>query len=105
MPILILFQGIGSSILGPTIISMEIVLDTTTKVIALAFTSSAVGLLIGAAICGISYDRVNKELFFLVSGFLLSAALATAPFFPHVYGFIGIMALKDVCSGLILSGM
>ncbi len=83
---------------------MELMLDTTTKVIAFAFTSSAVGYLIGTVLCGIVYDSMNKELFFLVSGFILTVALATAPFLPHVYAFIGAMALKDVGTGLIQTG-
>ncbi len=83
---------------------MEIVLNTTTNVIALAFTSSAVGCLIGTVICGIVYDGMNKELFFLTSGFILTVTLATAPFLPHVYAFIAVMALKDVGSGLMQTG-
>jgi hypothetical protein len=43
---------------------MEILLDTDTKSISIAFTGGALGYLIGAILCGVIYDKLNKELLF-----------------------------------------
>ena len=56
-----------ASVLGPTMVSMEILLDTDTKTISSTFTGMGVGFLVGAIVCGMIYGRMNSELLFVLS--------------------------------------
>ena len=52
---------------GPTLVSMEILLDTDIEHISLSFTGAAFGHLAGALLSGVIYDRLNTELLFVLS--------------------------------------
>ena len=51
--------------LGPTIISMEVLLHTDTKNISGTFTGAALGYMMGAVVCGMLHTKFNKELQFI----------------------------------------
>ena len=61
------YQGLCFSVIGPTIPSMEILLDTNTSLISATFTGSGLGFLLGCIACAMVYDRVNKEILFAVA--------------------------------------
>ncbi len=90
--------------MGPTLVSMELVLGTRAETISIAFIGSSAGYLIGAAGCAGCYDKMNKELFFILPGCILAAAIGIAPFLEHVYGFIAAILVAGAAMGFIQSG-
>ena len=93
--------GIGSSIVGPTLVHMRHLLDVDIAIISLSFTCQRLGFLIGSLTCGLIYDRVNAELQMLLSTLLLGFTTMAMPFAPMVYMFFVMNVIQAFYRGYL----
>ena len=83
---------------------MEILLDTDTKSFSAAFSGNALGYLAGALLCGFIYDRLNKELLFVLALSGISGSILVAPFSTHLYMFVGACIVLGFATSLLDTG-
>ena len=95
----------AAPLLGTTLVHMEILLETTTKVISSVYTTQSVGYLFGSLLYGFIFDRTNKEFEFTVAVIAQALATIVAPFVGHLYAFIAILTLQAVSQGFIDTDM
>ena len=91
--------------MGPTLVTMEIVLQTDTKTISYAFTSSSLGFLTGAVLCACTFDRINRELLLVIFALLQSVSVALAPWTGNLYSFIIVVYFMGMGLGFTDPGM
>jgi len=84
---------------------MEIILGVSTKSMAFTFTGHSLGYTVGAWVCGMAYDRTNKEFAFFISILLESFATVSAAFVGNLYSFIIAMSFQGLGMGFIDAGM
>lgn len=93
-----------SSVVGPTIVSMEVLFDTDAGTIARALVGGGVGYLSGSLVCALCFDRFNPEIQFTLAMVLQGSCMASAPFSGNVYAYIVLCSLCAVGMGFVDSG-
>lgn len=78
---------------------MERVLKTDTKTISYTFTGYSLGFLTGAAMCGSTFDRLNREFLLAASAIVQAVSIAVAPFTGTLHGFIVVVYLVGIGNG------
>ena len=96
--------GLVGSVMGPTIVHMQHLLDTDLQGMTLTFTYHRIGYLIGVVISGCLFDRLNQELQFAIACLIEGIATAAAPWMPGLYGYYGAMVLQALAHGYINTG-
>ena len=81
-------QGLAFAIFGTTLAHMELLLRTTTSVIAFVFTALNVGVIGGALGCRFVQNRFDNQFMFAVACLVEALLLASAPYYGNIYGFI-----------------
>ena len=89
------------SVVGPTMISLVHLLNTDIESLSNTFIGIAVGRLTGSLLAGFVYDRLNQELFFLVTTALVGVFLGVAPFTGTLPLFVASMAAMGTADGMI----
>ena len=97
--------GLVGSVMGPTIVHMQYLLDTDIKGMTLTFVFQRVGYLIGVVLSGIVFDRFNQDLQFAIACLLEGTAVVIAPFSPHIYGYYIAMSTQTLAHGYINTGL
>jgi len=97
-------QGLSVSLVGSTIVHMEILFDVPTRVMSFTFVGHSLGYTLGAWFCGIVYDRTNKEFGFTVAIIFEAMATICAAFVPNLATFIAAMSVQGFAMGFIDAG-
>ena len=97
-------QGLSVSLVGSTIVHMEILFDVPTRVMSFTFVGHSLGYTLGAWFCGIVYDRTNKEFGFTVAIIFEAMATICAAFVPNLATFIVAMSVQGLAMGFIDAG-
>ena len=97
--------GLVGSVMGPTIVHMQYLLDTDITGMTLTFVFQRVGYLIGVVLSGLLFDRFNQELQFAIGCLVEGLAIVLAPFSPHVYYYYAAMATQTLAHGYINTGL
>ena len=85
-------------------VPMEQLLDTDTTSFSYTFTGLGLGYMLGATICGATFDHYNRELQFTLAAMLVGLSTALAPFTGHLYGYMAAICLQSVGMGYIDAG-
>ena len=93
-----------SGVIGPTLLQLELYLETDTSSIAWALTSLSLGYLIGAFLCGVVFDKINQELYLAVSYGSYSVLFAIATLYGSLPAFIGMLGVFGFFQGLAFTG-
>ena len=90
--------------IGPTLVSMEKLLDTDMKTLSWSVTSIAIGSLIGAITCALAFDWGNKEIQLTVAAVVEGGACAVLPFTGNVYAYLALIVIFSSGHGFVNSG-
>ena len=85
-------------------VQLEVLFSTSTQVIVWLFTSYSIGALLGTAITGLLFDRLNPELLLGLGLALGGLSCSISPYVYGLYGMIGMMGAVGVCLGFVDSG-
>lgn len=96
--------GLVGSVMGPTLVHMQHLLDTDLQSLTLTFTYQRIGYLIGVAISGLLFDRLNQEIQFAIVCLIEGVATALAPWMPNLYGYYAVMSVQSLAHGYINTG-
>lgn len=91
--------GQNFGVLGPTLVHLEYVLNTTTQGMGLSFSADNFGGLIGAILCGMYFDRYNRQFQFTACFLWVAVFITIAPWTSNVYWFCLMLAVKSVGLG------
>lgn len=86
-------------------VPLEGLLSTDTHTFSFTFTGTGVGYVLGAILCGATFERFKKEVQFTLAILLVAASTAAAPFAGVIYGYIALMTLQSIGMGFIDTGM
>lgn len=102
----LVYYGMGqnSGLLGPTLVQLEYLFNTTTSHISQVVMWMNVGYLIGSVICISVFDRINHELQFCFWAVLSGVSTFLIPWMPSVYGYFVLAALQFASHGVMYSG-
>ena len=93
-----------TSVLGPTLAEVGVLLKTDVGRLGTAFTANGVGYLTGSVVAGAFYDRLPPEPQLAAAMFLSAAATAVAPFVGRLAGFVAAMAVQGIGMAYIDAG-
>lgn len=96
--------GVCSGLFGPALLDFEIMLKTTTKMVALGISSHAFGYLAGSFLCSILYDRLSPEFWFFIANLGETLSIIAVPLSPNLGLFIFFNILSGLFMGTIDSG-
>ena len=91
--------GIAYAVTGPTLVNMQVLLDTDTTHISIALSAHHIGYLCAAIACGILSDKLDSELQLFVGLLLGGLACIAAPWIPSVVGFAIAIGIKGLGIG------
>ena len=92
------------TIIGPTLVDMEMLLQTDTKTISVVFLAHGLSYTTGAFVCGLLYERFKPQVQITIVYFLLVMLTAVAPWPGRLGVYIAIMALMSVAMGYVCAG-
>uniref|UniRef100_A0A0B7A6Q1 Major facilitator superfamily (MFS) profile domain-containing protein n=2 Tax=Arion vulgaris TaxID=1028688 RepID=A0A0B7A6Q1_9EUPU len=78
---------------GPTLLDLQIITKTDLEASSFFLTATSVGYLAGSVLCGVIYDRVNKNLF-LLSGVIGLGLFSIAT--PYCFNFIAMIFIRAI---------
>ena len=93
--------GMATNVTGPTLVHMRHILHADIATIALAFSCSRAGFLLGSLLCGVVYDRVNAELQLFISVALVGIFTVIMPWSQLLYGYFALNALQSAARGYL----
>lgn len=93
--------GMSASLVGPTFVHLTYMLETDIQTLSVSYTTGSIGYLLGAAVCGLTADKVNSELQFVVSTASIGMAVIVCPWAPTVYLYYAIDATKAFFMGYL----
>ncbi|KAK2151062.1 hypothetical protein LSH36_377g03024 [Paralvinella palmiformis] len=91
--------GATQSILGPSLISMGVLLNEDIHTMTTSLTALSLGYLTGAALCGALYDLLNRELLFLLGTATIGISTVMAPSGDYLYLYVMALASLGFFSG------
>jgi len=91
-------------LMGLIIVHMGILYGTSTRSMAFSFTATCVGFTLGSMLCGLLYDRSNKEFVFALVTLIESLMAITAAFVGDVYSFIVVVTIQGIAVGFLNTG-
>ena len=83
---------------------MEILFNSSTRSMAFTFVALNVGFTIGAWLCGMIFDRTNREFCFMIAVIVEATATICAAFMPNFYSFAAFISLQGCAMGFINTG-
>ena len=90
--------------IGPTLVSMETLLDTNVEALSWSVTGIAIGNLIGAVTCAVTFDLFNKEIQLTAAALVEGCACVALPFMQNIYGYLAMVTLMFCGHGFMNSG-
>ncbi len=100
------FQGIAQDVtfvVFTTLASKEKNIGYVT-LMSYMYIGSAVSSAVGIIVCGVLYDRLNKDLYFVISGIILTVSIAMAPILSQSYGYLGFIFVAKFSLDLVWTG-
>ena len=94
-----------ASIIGTTLVHLEILLNATTLQISASVILFAVGYLLGGFLCGLLFDRFNWEILFIVFTGIMSLSTGLAALSRTMIEFICLWTIVNISMGYIDAGM
>ena len=76
--------GFVESLTGPTLVHLSLLYSTDVAGISLRFSIGSIGYLLGAFLCGVLFDKLNRELLFVAALSLLGIATYAIPLLPSL---------------------
>ena len=90
--------------MGLTLVHLGLVYDTSTRSMAFSLSATCLGYTLGAMLCGLLYDRSNKEFVFTLLTLMEALAAITVSFVHNVYSFIAIVTIQGIAVGFLNTG-
>lgn len=100
-PLYLFFQGITFTVVWVTVSVAEEVFEVSHKPYMFGkYIVEATGIVLAAVL----YDRINKDLYFVISGSVLALSIAIAPVFPQFYALLGCTLVATAARSLATTG-
>ncbi|XP_022239619.1 sodium-dependent glucose transporter 1-like isoform X2 [Limulus polyphemus] len=96
--------GMALAITGPTLLDLELALNTDTEHISYILVGRGIGYLSGSFVGGILFDRFNREVLFLVNLLFLGITITAAPWCRNLILLIATMVIEGLVLGAIDTG-
>ncbi|KAG4078604.1 hypothetical protein HA402_011363 [Bradysia odoriphaga] len=99
--LLFIALGIFTSALGPALLDLQLLSDTTISRIAFLLPVRSFGYAVGSVIAGILGDMVDHQPLIIGSTILMTTSMFLFPLFSHIYMMYVLIALAGISSGCI----
>ncbi|XP_076307967.1 LOW QUALITY PROTEIN: sodium-dependent glucose transporter 1A-like [Tachypleus tridentatus] len=96
--------GMALAITGPTLLDLELALNTDTEHISYIIVGRGIGYLSGSFVGGLLFDRFNREVLFLINLLFLVITITAAPWCRNLILLIAIMVIEGLVLGAIDTG-
>ena len=93
--------GMAGTIVGPTFVHLSYMFETDIETLAIAFTTGAIGYMLGSLVCGLIADRFNTELQFCASTISIGLMTSLMPWARSVYMYYVIDFLRALGMGYV----
>lgn len=99
--LLFISLGIFTSALGPALLDLQLLSNTTISRIAFLLPVRSFGYAIGSVIAGILGDIIDHQPLIIGSTVLMTASMFLFPLFSHIYAMYVLIALAGISCGCI----
>ena len=105
MGVHVYLQGVSMSMVGPTLLDLQLLIRATTSHIVYTMAARSLGIVLGSAVCGALYHRVNVWLSLALCWTVAAIVDVTTPWAPLVSLLGALFFVKGIAFGWCDVGM